>query len=141
MSDPIEDALTLLASRVPGVEPYRWLAPGDEPCYCETQEEPPFHPGWVHSLLCTQSRNDYEAVGDCIRAVRLTVEETWALEPCKLSGIHTHHYNGPHSLVPPIPPCSDHNPNSGPGSDQCMACGEYAALSGESGEPKEPREP
>ena len=70
MSDPIEDALTLLASRVPGVEPYRWLAPGGEPCYCETQEEPPFHPGWVHSLLCTQSRNDYEAVGDCIRAIR-----------------------------------------------------------------------
>ena len=70
MSDPIEDALTLLASRVPGVEPYRWLAPGGEPCYCETQEEPPFHPGWQHSLLCKQSRNDYEAVGGCIRAIR-----------------------------------------------------------------------
>jgi len=22
--------------------------------------------------------------------------------------------------------CPDHDPNSGPGSDQCMACGQYA---------------
>jgi hypothetical protein len=41
------------------------------------------------------------------------------------------------ALVPPeteaelrdaalVPTCLDHNPNGGPGSDQCMNCGEYA---------------
>ena len=135
MSDPIEDALTLLASRVPGVEPYRWLAPGGEPCYCETQEEPPFHPGWVHSLLCTQSRNDYEAVGDCIRAIRAALsgesgEPT--LDPNReLAYSFWVHYRCGYVGCTTVEP---HEHGGGPPMREMTP----EERSGESGEPKEP---
>jgi hypothetical protein len=65
-------ALVRLRSRVPGVEPYRWL-PDGSPCYCQTQE-PTLHPGWQHSLLCRRQAEDYAAVEEFAAALRTALE-------------------------------------------------------------------